>query len=438
MSAIPYSGHSFINIARETGIDIIEKDGAIIWTGPKGGNIKPVGPLAGKTVACLVASEFSDFQAYYMASYVGEFGGKLEFIIVDQVTWKFTRPNIKRKGVRGMWDLNIDPIPVMGGNKASRNKTIGRADPGDYDAVIIIGGHSGDIMSTEQNVLDFINTAYSDGAVIGGIGGGIIPLIAAGIMKDKKCTGNEQVSFILKKIAKFEESQCVLDSRIITASNTIDTPVFMYTLCKYFDPDLVDKRKGVLTGKTMLMICGWDFEDFEIAVPVMEFLYRGAEILIGTFTGATRTRPPLIGLDVIQGNFGMSVPLQEIPESLYGLKKLREIDMDEFDGLLIPGAFCPWNMIEAERPLEFLKKADAAGKIISYMCHGPIPVAAANLVQGKKITGWLASRDAVISMGGEFNADWAVVLDGNHVSGRTTPELPEFLDAITTALLAQR
>ena len=435
MSAKTYSESSFINVAKETGIDIIEEDGAIIWTGPKGGNIKPVGPLSGKVVACLVASEFSDFQAYYVASYIGEHGGKLEFIMVDQVTWKFTRPNIKSKGVQGMWGLSIDPIPVMGGNKASRNKTIGKANPKDYDAVVIIGDHSGDIMSTEQQVLDFISVAYGNGAVIGGIGGGIIPIIAAGIIKGRECTGNEQVSFILKKIAKYIDSQCVMDDRIITAGNTLDTPLFLYTLCKCFDPDLVDRRKGVLAGKTMLMICGWDFEDFEIAVPVMEFIHRGAKIMIGTFTGATRARPPLLGLDVVQGNFGMSVPLQEIPESDYVIKKLPEIDMNEFDGLLIPGAFNPWNMIEAGTPLEFIKKADAAGKILSYMCHGPIPVAAADLVKGKKITGWLASRDAVISMGGDFNADWAASLDDNHVSGRLTPDLPEFIDAITLALL---
>ena len=428
---------SFLKVAKETGIDILEKDGAIIWTGTKGGNIKAVGPLSGKKVGCLVASEFSDFQAYYVASYVGEYGGKLDFIMVDQVTWKFTRPNIKGKGVQGMWGLSIDPIPVMGGDKASRNKTIRNADPKGYDAVVIIGGHSGDIMSTEQSVLDFLTGAYNNGAVIGGIGGGIIPIIASGLAKGRKCTGNEQVSFILRKIAQYEDSHCVMDNRILTARDTIATPHFMHSLCKHFDPSLVDKRKDVLSGKRMLMICGWDFEDFEIAVPVMEFTYRGAGIMVGTFTGATRARPPLLGMHVIQGNFGMSIPLQEIPESLYEIKKLSDIGMDEFDGLLIPGAFNPWNMIEAGTPLEFLKKADAAGKILSYMCHGPIPVAAAGLVQGKKITGWLASKDAVVSMGGEFNADWAVAFDKNHVSGRTTPELPEFIDAITLALLGE-
>jgi putative intracellular protease/amidase len=93
-------------------------------------------------------------------------------------------------------------------------------------------------------------------------------------------------------------------------------------------------------------------------------------------------------------------------------------------------------MIEAGTPLEFLKRADAAGKIISYMCHGPIPVAAAGLVEGKKVTGWIASRDAVTAMGGHFNPDWATAWDGNHVSGRLTPDLPEFIDAITAALLS--
>ena len=44
----------------------------IAWEGPHGGNNKPRGPLAGKRIGVIVASEFSDFQAYYLVSYVGE------------------------------------------------------------------------------------------------------------------------------------------------------------------------------------------------------------------------------------------------------------------------------------------------------------------------------------------------------------------------------
>jgi len=38
-------------------------------------------------------------------------------------------------------------------------------------------------------------------------------------------------------------------------------------------------------------------------------------------------------------------------------------------------------------------------------------------------------------MGGKFMPDWAAAIDGQIVSGRTPPEVPEFVDAMTAALL---
>ena len=93
----------------------------------------------------------------------------------------------------------------------------------------------------------------------------------------------------------------------------------------------------------------------------MEFIYRGASLTLGTFEPVVRSRPPLVGLDVVQGNFGISVPLQEVPLNRYEIKKLDEVSMDGFDWLFIPGAFCPWNLIEAKTPLEFLKKSRPGG-----------------------------------------------------------------------------
>lgn len=430
-----YDIKNFIEVAGETGINIVENDGVLAWTGPKGGNIKPNGPLSGKKIACLVATEFSDFEAYYLASYIGEFGGKLDFLLVDWVTWKYTRPNVKSKGVEGMWGVTVDPIPVMAGDKASRSLSLKKAKAEDYDAALIIGGHSGDIMSTEPDVIRFLKTLHEKGGVIGGIGGGIIPLIACGFLEGKRCTGNVQTEFILRKIAEFENCGCVTDGGIITAQDTLQAPELVRALCASLSPGFVEKRKGMLKGKTMLLIAGWDFEDFEIAVPFLELYYRGAEIMIGTFKGSVRSRPPLLGLEVIQGNFGMTIPLQDIPETYYAIKDLKEVKMKEFDALFIPGAFCPWNMIDAGYPIEFLKRADERGKIISYMCHGPWAVAAAGIIQGKCLTGWISGNDAVRAAGGRMVPEWAAAIDGNHVSGKTPQEMPELLDAITLTLL---
>jgi putative intracellular protease/amidase len=217
-------GKAVLELVRQTGIEIVEDGNTIFWQGEYGGQTKPRGPLAGKKVACIVGSEFSDFQAYYMASYIGEFGGELEFLCVDWVTYKFTRPNIKSKGVVGMWGLSLDPIPVMGPTKHSC-KNLKDANAKNYDAVVILGGHSGDVIVTEPEVADFLKTANANGAVIGGIGAGIMIMIRCGIMQGKKCTGNAVVSYMLKKIANFEDSPVVTDGKIISARGTLDTPV---------------------------------------------------------------------------------------------------------------------------------------------------------------------------------------------------------------------
>ena len=129
----------------------------IAWAGRYGGNNKPRGPLAGKRIGVIVASDFSDFQAYHLVYYIGV-GGICEFLLVDWVTSMFTRPNISGKGVRGMWDVSVDPISVMGGNKQAY-KSLKKADSKDYDALVILGGHSADIMVTEPAVIDFIKDA---------------------------------------------------------------------------------------------------------------------------------------------------------------------------------------------------------------------------------------------------------------------------------------
>jgi protease I len=424
-----------LELARRTGIQIAREGEVIAWAGPHGGNVKPLGPLAGKKVGVIVASEFSDFQAYYLVSYIGEFGGKCEFLLVDWVTWKFVRPNIANKGVRGMWDLSVDPIPVMGGDKPALYKSLRGAAVEDYDALVVLGGHSADVLLTEAPVIDFIRAAYKRGAAVGAIGGGLMPLISAGIMSGKRCTGDRTVDYMLRKIARFESLPVQADGNLVTARSTVDTPSFLRALCGLFTPGFEDPWRGRLAGKRAMLLVGEDFEDIELVVPVMELIYRGAEVIIGRFPPELKARPPLLGLEVAVGNFGVSIPFQEIPDSYYSIKALKDLRMSEFDVAIITGAFNPWNVV-ATGTTEWVKEAYAAGKLLAAICHGAIPLAAADLVAGKKLTGWLASKDSVEIMGGQFRpAEWAAAIDGQIVTGRTPPEIPEFLDAISVALL---
>jgi len=319
LGTISAQASPFLEIARQTGVTIsLEREGKIkIWEGPSTGKRKPMGPLVGKTIGVLAASEFSDFQAYYLTEYISEFGGNVEFLLVDWVKWKFTRPNVKTKGVIGQWGLSLDPIPCMAPEERCTWKSLTQADPKNYDALVIMGGHSADIMMPEDKVIEFIKAAYGNGAIVGGIGGGDIPLITSGILHGKAATGNRVVSFMLKKIGTFMDRPVIRDGRVITARDTVDTPAFVRELCRAFDPTFVSERKDILKGKRVVIIAGEDFEDVELCVPAMEFIYRGARVTLAPFPPPMRARPPMLGVEVIMGSFGLSVPFQEIPEGVY-------------------------------------------------------------------------------------------------------------------------
>ena len=425
----------FLDMARRTGIDIVEQNERTFWQGPMGGKRKSIGPLSKKKIGIIVASEFSDFQAYYLALYLTEFAAEVDFLLVNWATWKHTRPTLASKGVQGMWGLSLDPIPTMASGRQSF-MPFRKAQLSNYDAFIVLGGHSADILQSESEVTASLKAAHEAGTVIGAIGGGLLPLISAGILNGVTCTGNRIVAFMLEKIGAFSDAPVTSDRGIVTARDTEDTPAFCREICRAFDPGFTDGRSGILSEKKVLIIAGEDFEDVELVAPTLEYLYRGAQVIIATFPPPMRSRPPLLGLDVVLGNFGISVPFQEIPDCRYVLKKLIDVSMDEFDLVQIPGAFCPWNMVAAGEPVEFLKSADDAGKLIAAICHGPIPVAAAGLVNGKMLAGVGACRDAITIMGGTHSDDWSAVIDGRLISGRVPVDVPEFIDAITLALLA--
>jgi protease I len=425
---------SFLEVARRTGVSIVERDGALFFEGPYAGKKKPLGPLVGKTIGLLVASEFSDFQAYYLAEYLSEFGGWPEFLLVDWVTWKWTRPHVKGKGVTGMWDMSVDPIPTISPNRYGF-RPLREARPEEYDALVVLGGHSADVMMTEDEVIRFLQALEERGALVGAIGDGGLTLISAGLLQGRRATGSKVVSFFLRRMKVFEDAPVVLDGNILTARDTVDTPRFVRWLCRYFDPAFSDERENILRGKRVVIVAGEDFEDVELVVPVLEFLFRGAEVCLGTFQAPVRSRPPLLGLDVVVGNFGVSVPLQEVPRGYYTVAPLGEIAPDDLDLVMVPGAFCPWNCIVAETPLDFLRRVYEAGKIVAGICHAPIALAAAGILEGKKSAGWLACKDAVPIMGGTYSFEWSAVIDGRVVTGRVPDDVPEFMDAMTLALL---
>lgn len=401
------------------------------------------GPLSGKKIGLVAGSEFSDFQAYYLLEYLSEFGGEVENIVISwpEASWKWSRPHVPN-GTRGTFGLNLDPVPTMApGERYTFTTYKSREDlkpsmAADYDAIVVLGGHSADVIRTEPPVTQFVKAAYDNGAIVGGLECGPMVLMSAGIVKGQNVTGYKVIKTFLGELGNYKDVPVVRDGNLITARDSDATAEFTRELCRAFDPSFEFKQKDILKGKRVVIIAGQDFEDVELCVPAMEFIWRGADVILGTFPPPVVSRPPMIGLDVIMGNFGMSVPFQEIRDSSYSIRPLKELSLDDFDAIMIPGAFCPWHCIEDGYPVELVKKAYDAGKIVAAICHGPLVFAWADMVRGKKIAAYAGCTDDLKTMGAIHNSAWPAMIDGNMVTGRVPDDVPEFVDAITEALLA--
>lgn len=106
-----------------------------------------------------------------------------------------------------------------------------------------------------------------------------------------------------------------------------------------------------------------------------------------------------------------------------------EIHAEEYDALVIPGGRSPEYIRLDGRVLEAVRHFAEAGKPIAAVCHGVQLLAAADVVRGRRLTGYPACAPEVRAAGGEWvdtPVDQAVV-DAKLVTAPAWPAHPEWL-----------
>lgn len=114
-----------------------------------------------------------------------------------------------------------------------------------------------------------------------------------------------------------------------------------------------------------------------------------------------------------------------------------EIEINKYDGLLIPGGRAPEYLAMDSSVVDLVKKFSDSQKPIASVCHGQLILAAAGVVKGRKCTAYSAVGPVLIAAG----ASWvepetaeACVVDGNFVTGATYVGHPEFIRLFVKAL----
>ena len=111
---------------------------------------------------------------------------------------------------------------------------------------------------------------------------------------------------------------------------------------------------------------------------------------------------------------------------------LEQADAADFDALVLPGGVRnPDTLRLNDKAIALIRAFADLGKPIGAICHGPWLLVEADLIRGKKVTGWPSIWTDLKNAGGNV-VDEAAVTDGNIVTSRN----PDDVEPFTAALIS--
>ncbi len=159
------------------------------------------------------------------------------------------------------------------------------------------------------------------------------------------------------------------------------------------------------------------FEDVEYTKPVGAFKKSGHQIVnVGLKAG-----------EEVKGKKGEAKVKID--------KAVKDVSVSDFDALFIPGGYSPDQLRMDENAVKFAGDFVKSGKPVFALCHAAQLLINAQVLKGRKVTGWKSIAQDIRNAGAEY-PDQAVVKDGNLISSRGPDDIPQFVDASLNELRA--
>ncbi|MFF2856432.1 type 1 glutamine amidotransferase domain-containing protein [Peribacillus sp. NPDC058002] len=162
-----------------------------------------------------------------------------------------------------------------------------------------------------------------------------------------------------------------------------------------------------LAGKKVISLVHHEFEDLELWYPILRLKEEGAIVhLAGEKANETYI-----------GKYGVPA----ISEYEYG-----SIKAEEYDAILVPGGWAPDKIRRFPEVISLIQSMEENKKTIGQICHAGWVLISAKILQGKNVTSTPGIKDDMENAGATW-IDKPVVVDGNLVSSRRPPDLPDYL-----------
>ncbi|MBB2931935.1 type 1 glutamine amidotransferase domain-containing protein [Paraburkholderia silvatlantica] len=183
-----------------------------------------------------------------------------------------------------------------------------------------------------------------------------------------------------------------------------------------------------MTRKTRVLIMSTDgFEDSELYSPRQSLLDAGVRVTLAS-PGAAPIRGTVYNFET-----GHSPDSSETitPDML-----IANVDVADYDALLLPGGVVNPDKLRLDgHAIEVIRAFNTAGKPVAAICHGPWLLVEADVLRGRKVTGWYSIRTDLKNAGATVE-DKEVVVDGNLITSRMPTDIPAFTEAFVAALSA--
>lgn len=158
------------------------------------------------------------------------------------------------------------------------------------------------------------------------------------------------------------------------------------------------------------------FEDSQVIKAAQILRFRGVRVVV-IATGASEGA-------VVTGLHGSVLK----PDM-----SLTDISVAELDAVIIPGGDSTKSLKANDRVLTLLLEMQREGKPIGAICNGPVVLAAAGLVRGRRVTGDKVIKTELRESGARY-VNQGLVVDHNIVTSQSEGNLSHFIDAISFLL----
>ena len=172
--------------------------------------------------------------------------------------------------------------------------------------------------------------------------------------------------------------------------------------------------------KSALIISGSLVQDHEFIYPYYRLLEENFTVDVA-----------LLGGQPVEGILGTKIP----PNKDQKIIDINEINIDKYNLLILPGGAKAMEYLRQNNELlEIINKFDDKKITIGSICHGAQLLISANVIKGKKISGYYSIKDDIMNAGAIY-VDAPAVEDNNIISSPHYKFLGDWMKTIISKFI---